>query len=105
MSLGRFEVWATSPDPAIDAALKGLAAALNACRDPEALNGIEQRLTRMGSSASSHASELREQERRAAAAAEARREERNARQREKRMREVLDTPLSDMISRRLNRRR
>ena len=61
MDLGRFEVWATSPDPSIDAALKSLAAALNSCRDPAALDGIEQRLTRMGSSASSHASELREQ--------------------------------------------
>ena len=104
-TLGRFAVWCKSGDPHVEGALIQLGRALAECDNADALNGIEHTLTRMGSSAASHASELRERDKLAAVAAEAKRKERNKAARDARTQKVLDTPLSELISAKINRRR
>jgi len=102
--LGRFAIWCKSGDPHVESALMQLGRAINECQNADALNGIEHTLVRMGSSASSHANELRERDKQAAQEAKQKRLERNKAARERRTRKILDTPLSDLIAAKLARR-
>lgn len=102
--MGRFAIWAQCSDPTIDVALKQLAAALHACRDRTALSGMEQRLGRMGSSAAAHENELADAEQAALEAAKVARADKTKRERARRQKKLLDTPLSSLIAGKLSKR-
>lgn len=102
--MGRFAIWAQCSDPSIDAALKQLAEALHSCKDRRALSGMEQRLGRMGSSAAAHENELADAEQTSLEATKVARAEKTKRERERRQKKLLDTPLSSLIAGKLSKR-
>jgi hypothetical protein len=104
-NVGRFAMWATSTDAAICAALEQLACAVLACQDAAELTSLEQRLVRFGSSVSSQADVVRRADADAKAMADEAKNERNRKARERRTQKLLDTPLSELIASKMNRRR